>query len=78
MLENIKSGIDIAFIKETCQFSLNIYMGVLLFPFILPFISGRLIRCFMYLLKGCMRNISLITEMQLLLVQEMWPLFHSS
>lgn len=59
---------DIAFIEKKCQFSLNIYVGVLLFPFILPFISGRLIRCFMYLLEGYIRNISLITEMQLLLV----------
>jgi len=63
-----KSGMDIAFIKNKCQFSLNIYVGILLFPFISPFISGRLIRCSMYLLNVCMRNISLLTEMQLLLV----------
>lgn len=68
ILENIKSGMDIAFIKKKCQFSLNIYVGILLFPFILSFISGRLIRCFMYLLNGYMRNISVITEMQPLLV----------
>lgn len=59
---------DIAFIKEKCHFSLNIYVGLLLFPFILPFISGRLIRYFMYLLNGYMRNIALIIKIQLLQV----------
>lgn len=56
ILENIKSGMDMAFIKGKCQFSLYIYVGTLLFPFIF----GRLIRCFMYSLKGNMNNISLI------------------
>lgn len=60
ILENIKSGMDIAFIKGKCQFSLNIYVAILLFPFIPPFIFGRLIRCFMYSLKDNMNNISLV------------------
>lgn len=76
--QNTKLGMDIAFIKEKCQFSLNIYVGILLFPFILPFISGRLIRCFMYLLNGYMRNIALITKIKFLQVWETWSLFHSS